>query len=55
VKKEVGTPPYFTHVKKEPGVTPGSLARVKEPGELAPPSSKQALCLTEDTIVQLEY
>jgi hypothetical protein len=55
VKKEVDTLTTFTHVKKEPGVTPGSLARVKEPGEPAPPSSNKALYLAKDTVVQLEY
>jgi hypothetical protein len=56
VKEEASTPVSFTRVKKEPGVTPASFAHVKKEHDApAPPSTKKARRLTEDTVRQLDY
>jgi hypothetical protein len=52
VKKEPGTPASFTRVKKEPC----SFTHVKKEHDApAPPYSKKARCLAEDTARQLDY
>jgi hypothetical protein len=53
---EADTLASFTRVKKEPGITQGSLACIKKDSDApAPPSLKKARRLVEDAALQLKY